>query len=460
MKAWRCSIRVGAFLCAILAVSHVANAAQEAGSPGQPPTEPDAGSRAMASPRAGELPFSKLSYSLARDAAAQQGKLFVVDCTAVWCVPCAEMERATWPDSKVAAWLAEHAIAVQVDVDAHKEITGDLRINALPTIIVFRGDTELDRREGKQDAAQLVSWLDAVRLGHAGHDPLHAEGLKLLASDDVQARCDIAHELTMRGDYQLAMQHYEWVWPNWSKLRDSPELFGVRTSRMLLDLKRLARADDDCNETVTRLWMEVRRRVVRTSSPDAESWIWFTAWASALDHDNEPIDWYEHHRDPDGSVQVDDVVRASLLQLLITHRRWADAGRLGNLSALAERSLADYRALKAGAATSTKYVGARRRKLLESGQMEARTTLGQLSGAAWAAHHDDEARRLANTLLAELDDAESRIILVELTYTAVGTVPEQAVWLAEAEANGGSRTAIAALRDKLGISRTGSDSER
>ena len=106
--------------------------------------------------------FTNRPYTAAETQADNSGKVFLVDATAAWCGPCKIMDRTTWKDPRVVSWISDNAVAVQVDVDRHPKLARQLRINAMPTIIVFRDGRELNRVIGYRDAEQLVAWLDTV----------------------------------------------------------------------------------------------------------------------------------------------------------------------------------------------------------------------------------------------------------------------------------------------------------
>ena len=103
--------------------------------------------------------FSDLSFAEAIAKAVEQDRILLVDVTAKWCPPCAKMERTTWVDPEVITWIKLNAIAIQVDVDAQQEIANELGVQALPTIIVFKGGKEAMRVVGYQDSEQLLDWL-------------------------------------------------------------------------------------------------------------------------------------------------------------------------------------------------------------------------------------------------------------------------------------------------------------
>jgi thiol:disulfide interchange protein len=109
--------------------------------------------------------FSALPYAQAQEQARAQQRLLLVDATASWCGPCRKMEETTWPDARVAAWLQSHAIAVQVDVDAEPALAQQLRIEVMPTLIVFRDGKEISRRKGYAGPDELLAWLGPLAGG-------------------------------------------------------------------------------------------------------------------------------------------------------------------------------------------------------------------------------------------------------------------------------------------------------
>src|ERR1700733_15033662 len=102
--------------------------------------------------------FAELEFATALERAKAENKLLLVDATAVWCGPCQMMDRTTWVDPAVIAWLGERAVAIQIDVDAQKEIARQLRIEAMPTIIAFVDGKEFDRVVGAKKPKELLAW--------------------------------------------------------------------------------------------------------------------------------------------------------------------------------------------------------------------------------------------------------------------------------------------------------------
>jgi thiol:disulfide interchange protein len=111
--------------------------------------------------------FSDLTLQQAKERADKDNKLVLVDFTATWCGPCQHMDKTTWKDAAVEDWVKKNAIAVQVDVDAQKETAMALKIQAMPTVIVFkpRVKEEVTRKMGVQSSDELLQWLNAAKEG-------------------------------------------------------------------------------------------------------------------------------------------------------------------------------------------------------------------------------------------------------------------------------------------------------
>lgn len=63
------------------------------------------------------------------------GKPVLVDFSAVWCVPCKRMKPTI---DKIATEMAEKVEVLMVDVDKSPEVTAAYKIEAMPTLMLFR----------------------------------------------------------------------------------------------------------------------------------------------------------------------------------------------------------------------------------------------------------------------------------------------------------------------------------
>ena len=81
----------------------------------------------------------------------------LVDFHATWCPPC----RALAPViERLAESHADHLRVASVDVDASPALVERFGIASVPTLLLLRADTELDRLVGEIGATELASRLE------------------------------------------------------------------------------------------------------------------------------------------------------------------------------------------------------------------------------------------------------------------------------------------------------------
>jgi thioredoxin 1 len=80
-----------------------------------------------------------------------QGDAVLVDFSAKWCGPC-KMQKPV-----LSAFAEKHPEirVVEVDVDDSPRTAGHLGIQAMPTLVLFRGGQPVARARGLQNAAKL-----------------------------------------------------------------------------------------------------------------------------------------------------------------------------------------------------------------------------------------------------------------------------------------------------------------
>lgn len=101
--------------------------------------------------------------------AQSEGRPVFVDIWAVWCVPCAQLDRTTYRAPAVIE-LASRFVPLKVDNDAQTTFVQAHRIDAWPTLLFLDGDgKELTRVEGYVTASELEPTLRHLADGYSGY---------------------------------------------------------------------------------------------------------------------------------------------------------------------------------------------------------------------------------------------------------------------------------------------------
>jgi thioredoxin len=100
----------------------------------------------------GDLTADQVKAEL--DGTSKKGPM-LLDVYATWCGPCQMMSPILVQASQD---LTDVRFA-KVDSDKYPELAGSLRVQGLPTLILFENGTELARLEGALMKDQLVAWI-------------------------------------------------------------------------------------------------------------------------------------------------------------------------------------------------------------------------------------------------------------------------------------------------------------
>ncbi len=119
-----------------------------------------------------EIPFIKEDWHKARSMAAEQKKMLLVDFYTDWCGWCKEMDKTTFRDSAVVAFINEHFVPLSIDAEKGLGITVAMkyRVNAFPSYGYFTHDGRLVTKSiGYQSAGDYLKTLrNAVAQEEAG----------------------------------------------------------------------------------------------------------------------------------------------------------------------------------------------------------------------------------------------------------------------------------------------------
>jgi thioredoxin len=83
----------------------------------------------------------------------------LVDFYADWCGPCQMMVPIL---EQVNAQLQGRIRIVKIDTEKYPQLATEYRIEALPTLVLFKGGQPVDRIEGVVQAPQLVQHLQGI----------------------------------------------------------------------------------------------------------------------------------------------------------------------------------------------------------------------------------------------------------------------------------------------------------
>ena len=121
---------------------------------------------------AGGVVFQDLSVRKALARAEADGKLVLLYYTTTWCAPCRVMEATTFEDAGVAAWVAEHTVALKLDGDISRGLAKRYNEYGYPAVVYVGTDgTVVDRIVGLVDSAEFLVVGANVLAGNYGTAP-------------------------------------------------------------------------------------------------------------------------------------------------------------------------------------------------------------------------------------------------------------------------------------------------
>lgn len=400
----------------------------------------------VVSPVAAEAPpvFSNTPFVLARDSTKGTEKILLVKATAEWCGPCKAMDRSTWRDPKVVDWVKANGLAIQLDVDKQPAIAEALTITAMPTMIAFRNGVEVDRVVGFKDAEELLGWVNDVKAGKTQASKLDekVKAAKGGGGLDADERYELARELVQARKFDEATGQYVWLWRN--MLKESPSMVGVRGSFMARDMGELAELHKPAHAAFVKLRDEAQARIDGGDGSINTLSDWIVLNDIVRDQDST-LAWFDRVKDDPKAMPTIRTLSFQLNDLLLSRKRWADAGRIIKDPASEARQMA----------TSMKLDPEEERELPPEVRAALsqihRDAFGKLYASVLAAGRMDEAKAAAAEAIKADDSPEMRVALVSWALEADQARPEHEAWLDEAATAGADVAQVRAdLKNKLG----------
>jgi len=274
----------------------------------------------------GELPpaFSDLTPEGAAKRVEGTEQIVLMKFTAEWCMPCKAMDQTTWRDEKVVAWVKDHGVAIQVDVDKQPKVSQTYQISAMPTMVMLRGGNEIARKTGYLDAPQTLTWMEDASSGKLSGGPKVDR-----ESKDMMARLRTVREVAQAGKSEEAAEEYAWLWENMVGI--DPHMLGVRGSFMAMDMKALAErsADAKARFTLLREVAAAKRTADPASVEFLDDWIVLN---EVIGEDDATLAWFDRVKMGEGEgaseTKMLGGVSFRIVGLLLAKDRLADVVRL------------------------------------------------------------------------------------------------------------------------------------
>lgn len=108
-------------------------------------------------------PFTLTSWQLASKRARAGKRLVMIDFYTTWCEPCKELDKTTWKDEGVLAWLRENTIAMKIDAEKEVALAQRFGASGWPTMIFCDADgEEYGRITGLVDPTKFLAYAEQL----------------------------------------------------------------------------------------------------------------------------------------------------------------------------------------------------------------------------------------------------------------------------------------------------------
>lgn len=165
----------------------------------------------------GEGAFFTGTFDEALAEAKARDRVVMVDFYTTWCGPCKLLDRYTWPDTEVQAWLKKNTVAMKVDADRNRPLAARYRIRSYPTMVFIAPDgREIDRTVGFQQPRPFLANAARILAKRSGSPPEENAATPAKPKpaeppkDAVLERMKQAQALSAQGKHDEALQSLIW----------------------------------------------------------------------------------------------------------------------------------------------------------------------------------------------------------------------------------------------------------
>lgn len=88
----------------------------------------------------------------------KEGKNILLDLHGVWCGPC----KMLMPKLEQIETQYNNVIFVKMDVDKNRDYALELGVRGVPTVIIYNGETQVDRTSGVQPDGHYKNILNSL----------------------------------------------------------------------------------------------------------------------------------------------------------------------------------------------------------------------------------------------------------------------------------------------------------
>lgn len=357
-----------------------------------------------------EQPFRNLDFDAALAAASKENKPIIIDFYATWCGPCKQLDKTTWKDAKVRAWLNENMIALKIDAEKERALAKRYRVRGYPTIVFLLADgSEIDRVVGYVDAEQFLAQAE----GALANKKSIARTPETLAKmkDSPSLRMENGDALAARNQFKEALAEYLWCFDQ--GLEKDAAFAAVRATLLLNSIRALA----DLYPPAHSALLERRDRAERalgSGSATRQQLLDLASLNRVLDENPRTLAAFDKLAGEAGEKLKRDSIDIVIEQLIAARRYQDIINNSEDLSGLVARVLGSYDALL---------------KYADNGSADAEPMLGEMKGytvkkasgfyeALLATGKGEEAGRVAEQLLNFDSSAETYVLLIKRANVA------------------------------------------